>query len=223
LSIYAGSANKKADSMYNDSKPTHPHTEEMASEITMDEVVSPRKALFCIKCKKYVPSNYFMKDDGTVSENVCNRHELEKTLETDGVRYCKECDKYIALDLFPRTAAMSYICKKHKYVADVIRKSKQNEDTHPGRKRRLRQWKMCWADSRTFKHTSLGMSENEIDLEIAKIDQKGTGEYRIMPIDVQKTMTTENCVVVTVEKRKKLMKMVATHDLEAYATMIKEV
>lgn len=164
-----------------------------------------------------------MTADGTLSETVCNRHELEKTLDTDRLRYCKVCDNYIALDLFPSTGAMSYICKKHKYAADVVRKSKQTEDSHPGRKRRMRYWKMCWADSRKFKQASLGMSEKEIDLEIAKIDQKGTGEYRIMPIDVEKIMTTENCIAVTVQKRKKLMKMVATQDLEAYAKMITEI
>ena len=204
-------------------KNPHIHTEEMASEIIKGEVGSPRKALYCIKCKKYVPSNYFTTDDGTVSESVCNRHELEKTLETDGVRYCKECDKYIALDLFPRTGAVSYVCKKHKYAAEVVRKSKQTEDTHPGKKRRLKQWTMCWADSKTFKQASIGMSQNEIDLEIAKIDQKRTGKYRIMPIDVEKILTIDNCVVVTMQKRKNLMKMVSTHDLEAYATMIKKV
>jgi len=67
------------------------------------------------------------------------------------------------------------------------------------------------------------MSQNEINLEIAKINQKGTGEYTIMPMDVEKVMTTKNCVVVTVQKRKKLMKMVAIHDLEAYAKTITEV
>jgi len=205
------------------SKPHHPGTHDMASEIVAGEPALPAKARFCVKCKIYIPINYFVTDDGTLSENVCNRHELEKTLDTNALRYCKVCDNYIALDLFPRTGAMSYVCKKHKYASDVVRRSKQTEDTHPGKKRRLRQWKMSWADSRTFKQASLGMSENEIDLEIAKIDKKGTGEYRIMPIDVEKTMTTENCVVVTVQKRKKLMKMVAIHDLEAYAKTIEEV
>jgi len=56
----------------------------------------------------------------------------------------------------------------------------------------------------------------------AKIDQKGTGEYRIMPIGVEKMMTTENCVAVTVQKRKKLMKLVINEDLEGYAQMIRE-
>jgi len=204
------------------SKISHPAKDDMASEITVEEPALPVKARFCVKCKIYIPMDYFMTDDGTLSETVCNRHELEKTLDTNRLRYCKVCENYIALDLFPRTGAMSYICKKHKYAADVVRRSKETEDSHPGKKRRLRQWKMCWADSRKFKQASLGMSENEVDLEIAKIDQKGTGAYRIMPIDVGKMMTAENCVAVTVQTRKKLMKMVAIDDLEGYAKMITE-
>ena len=195
----------------------------MASEIVAGAAALPAKARYCVKCKIYIPIDYFTTDNGSVSESVCNRHELEKTLDTNRLRYCKVCDNYIALDLFPRTAGMSYICKKHKYAADVVRKSKQTEESHPGRKRRLRHWKMCWADSRIFKQASLGMSQNEIEFEIAKVDQKGTGEYTIMPVDFEKVMTTENCVVVTVQKRKKLMKMVARHDLEAYAKTITEV
>jgi len=201
----------------------HPATPHMASEIVAGQPALPAKARFCVKCKIYIPIHYFVTDDGTLSETVCNRHELEKTLDTKGLRYCKVCDNYIALDLFPRTGAVSYICKKHKYEAEIVRKSKQTEDTHPGKKRRMRQWRKCWADSRTFKQTSIGMSQKEIDLEIAKIDHKGTGKYRIMPIDVEKIITAENCAVVTVQKRKKLMKMVATHDLSAYAKMISEV
>jgi len=195
----------------------------MASDVVTAALAPPPKARFCMKCKAYIPMNFFTTENGTMSENVCNRHEVENTLDMKRLRYCKVCDNYITLDLFPKTGAISYICKKHKYASDVVRRSKQSEESHPGKKRRLRQWKMCWADSRKFKQASLGMSENEVDLEIAKIDQKGTGEYRIMPIDVGKMMTTENCVAVTVQKRKKLMKMVAKDDLEAYAKMIAEI
>ena len=118
---------------------------------------------------------------------------------------------------------MSYICTKHKYATDLVRKSKETEESHPGKKKRLRQWTMCWNDSRKFKQVSIGMSQHEIDSEIAKIDQKGTAQHAVMPIDVEKIITTENCVVVTVEKRKKLMKMVARKDLEGYAKMIAEI
>jgi len=194
----------------------------MLSDVTTAALSPPKKARFCVKCKIYIPINYFVTDDGTVSESVCNRHELEKTLDMKRVRYCKVCDNYIALDLFPRTGAMSYICKKHKYASDVARRSKETEGSHPGKKRRLKQWKRCWTDSRKLKQVSIGMSQIEIDVEIAKIDQKGTGQHAVVPIDVEKVITTENCVVVTTQKRKKLMKMVAMNDLEGYAKMVAE-
>jgi hypothetical protein len=186
------------------------------------EEMAPRKGGYCVKCKKHVPVHYFAWQDGTTHQTTCNRHELEHKLDSDGLRYCKVCDEFIKLDLFPKTGAMSYICKKHKYAADVIRKHKETEESHPGRKRRLRQWKLCWMDSRKFKQLSIGMSQHEIDLEIAKIDQKETGQYAIMPIDIKKVITTENCVVVTTQKRKRLMKMAAMNDLEGYARIIVE-
>jgi len=205
-----------------DSKIPHPGTPDMASEIVVKEAVLPAKARFCVKCKKYVPINYFVTDDGTLSETVCNRHELEKTLDTNGLRYCKVCDNYIALDLFPRTGRTVYICKKHIYARQAVRKSVETEESHPHRKRLLWQWKLCWADSKKFRQRSMGMSQSEIDIEIAKIDNKGDRNHAVMPIDAEKKMTCENCVVVTLEKRKMLMKLVINEDLEGYAQMIKE-
>ena len=70
-----------------DPKIPQPGTPDMASEIVVKEAVLHAKARFCVKCKKYVPINYFMTDDSTLSETVCNRHELEKTLDTKGLRY----------------------------------------------------------------------------------------------------------------------------------------
>jgi len=77
------------------------------------------------------------------------------------------------------------------------------------------------------------MSQQEIDLEIATQappPQGGPlwagpfrGKHAVMPIDVAKIITTANCVVVTAETRKKLMKMVARNDLEGYAKMIAEI
>ena len=123
VSISTRPANNKTHRMCSGSKPPHPGTDDMASEIVAGEPAMPAKARFCVKCRIYIPIDYFMKDDATDSGSVCNRHELEKKLDTNGLRYCKVCNNYIALDLFPRTGAISYICKRHKYAA----KSKETE------------------------------------------------------------------------------------------------
>jgi len=68
----------------------------------------------------------------------------------------------------------------------------------------------------------MGMSQSEIDIEIAKIDDNGGRNHAVMPIDTEKPITCENCVVVTLGKRKMLMKLVIKEDLAAYAQMIKE-
>jgi len=47
--------------------------------------------------------------------------------------------------------------------------------------------------------------------------------YTVMPIDAAKKITPENCVVVTLETRRRLIRFVDENDLEAYAQMIAEI
>jgi len=181
------------------------------------EEMAPKKGGYCVKCKKHVPVEYFVWQDGTTHQTTCNRHELENKLASDGLRYCKMCDEFIKLDLFPKTGRTRYICKKHIYEADSVRKSK------PDQKRRLRQWKMCWADSKKFKQTSIGMTQAEVDVKVSEFDSDAKSAYAVMPIDAGEKITPDNCVVVTLDTRKKLIKIVDAQDLQAYAHMIAEI
>ena len=106
------------------------------------------------------------------------------------------------------------MCKKHIYEADIARNS------NPDKKRRLQQWKMCWADSKKFKQTSIGMTQAEVDDKISDFDSDRKCAYGVMPIDTEKQVTSKNCVVVTLDTRKKLMKFVERQDLKAYNQMI---
>jgi hypothetical protein len=178
------------------------------------EEVAPKKGRYCVKCKKHVPVNYFVWQDGTTHQTMCNRHELEHKLDSDGLRYCKVCDNFIALDLFPKTGRTRYMCKKHIYETDNVRRNK------PDQKRRLRQWKMCWTDSKKFKQTSIGMTQAEVDDKVAEFDSDRKYAYAVMPIDTGGKITPDNCVVVTLETRRRLMRFVDENDLEAYAQMV---
>jgi len=84
--------------MCSGSKTSRTGTDDMASEIIMAEVVSPRKARFCIECKEYFPVECFVGKDCTDDATVCNRHEPAKK----GLRYCRGCTDFITLDLFKR-------------------------------------------------------------------------------------------------------------------------
>jgi len=106
------------------------------------------------------------------------------------------------------------MCKKHIYEADIAR------NNNPDKKRRLQQWKMCWTDSKKFKQTSIGMTQAEVDDKVSEFDSDRKRAYAVMPIDAEKQVTSNNCVVVTLDTRKKLMKFVDRQNLQAYAHMI---
>ena len=183
----------------------------------LPEIATPVKGCYCVKCKKHIPVHYFVWKDGTTNKTTCNRHEMEHKLGSDGIRYCKVCDHFITLDLFPKTGRVRYICKKHIYEADSVRRSK------PDQKRRLQQWKMCWTDSKKFKQNSIGMTQAEVDVKVSEFDSDRKCVYAVMPIDAGKKITPDNCVVVTLDTRRKLIKFVDGQDLEAYAYMIAEI
>jgi len=179
--------------------------------------MAPTQRQYCAKCKKHIDVKYFVWQDGTTHQTTCNRHELKPKIVSPGLRYCNVCDKFIALDLFSKTGKLRYMCKKHIYEADNVRRS------HPDQKRRLQQWKMCWTDSKKFKQTSIGMTQAEIDDKVSEFDSDRKCVYTVLPIDAGKKITLDNCVVVTLETRRRLIRFVDGHDLEAYAHMIAEI
>jgi len=92
----------------------------------------------------------------------------------------------------------------------------------PDKKRRTWQWKMYYSDAKMFKQPSFSMSQKEIELEIRKVDKHATGKYLIMPIDINIPISPLNLTVVSVEQRKKLMKLVRKGDLLEYRRFITE-
>ena len=106
---------------------THPRKRGACTMQERDEEMAPKKGGYCVKCKKHIRVHYFVWKDGTTHQTTCNRHELEHKLDSDGLRYCKVCDNFIKLDLFPKTGRTRYICKKHIYEADNVRRNKPDQ------------------------------------------------------------------------------------------------
>ena len=195
---------------------THPWKKSWAMQETREEMGS-RKGGYCVQCKKHVPVKYFVWQDGTTHPTTCTRHELERRISSDGLRYCSVCDEFVALDLFAKTGRIRYMCKKHIYEAHNVRRNK------PDRKRRMQQWKMCWTDRRRFKQASVGITQAQVDEKVLEFDSDRKCVYTVMPIDAAKKITPENCVVVTLETRRRLIRFVDENDLEAYAQMVAEI
>jgi len=192
-----------------------PGTPDMASEIVVKDAVLPAKARFCVKCKKHLPVACFMSKNGKHDDTLCNQHEPER----NGLRYCRGCEDFVALGLFPK-GPKQFACKKHMNLYGGVQKSKKKQMENPDTRRRTQQWHRCYTDGKKFKLSLPRMGQAAIEVEIRKVDQTGTGNYAVMPINVKLVMSSQNVAVVTLDQRIELWKMVDACDLEEYTRMI---
>ena len=202
-----------------DPKIPQPGTPDMASEIVVKEAVLPAKARFCVKCKEYFPVACFVGKDGTADATLCNRHEPAK----NGLRYCRGCDDYVALDLFPKKTRPGYACKKHFNMHGGGKRAYDKISNNPHKRNLKLQWKRFYNDSVKFKHPKTRMSKREVELEILKVDPSATGNYAVMPVDTRIATGPQNVVIVTLQQRKTLMKKVDMDDTAEYASMVSEI
>ena len=152
----------------------------MASEAVSGEPVLPVKARFCVKCKKHLPVACFMSKDGVHDDTLCNQHEPER----NGLRYCRGCQDFVALALFPK-GPKQFACRKHMNLYGGVQKSKKKQMENPDTRRRTQQWQRCYADGKKFKLSLPRMGQAAIEVEIRKVDKTGTGNYAVMPINVK--------------------------------------
>jgi len=149
---------------------------------------------------------------------ICDRHGAAET----GLRYCRGCDDFVSLDLFPRVRRPGYACRKHVTAFGGAREHRKKRLKDPDTKRRAWQWKMCYNDAKKFSHDHIGICEKDIDFEITKIDKTKSSKFTLMPLEIENIISTKNCVVVTLEQRKNLMKLVNETRLDEYATIVTE-
>ena len=188
----------------------------MMAEVTTAASPSPKKARFCVKCKQYFPVACFVSDDGTDDATICNRHEPAK----NGLRYCRGCDDFVALDLFPKTIRPGYACKKHFYVHGGGKRCYDKISNDTSKNNLKLQWKRFYNDGIKFKHPKLGMCKREVEFEILKVDPSATGNYAVMPVDTTIPTSPQNVVVVTLQQRATLMKKLDRKLTVEYASMV---
>jgi len=178
------------------------------------------KACYCVKCRTFLPVAYFESTEVVVAEGgaICDRHEPEKK----GLRYCKGCDDFVALDLFPRKFRPGYACRKHLTAFGGVRECRKKRMRDPDTKRRAWQWKMCYNDARMFMNSRVAICEKDVDIEITKVDQTKSSKFALMPLDIGKIISVQNSVVVTLEQRKILKKLAHKKKIDEYTTLTTE-
>jgi hypothetical protein len=203
--------------MYSDTQILDPSTDGMLSDVITAAVALPLKARYCVKCKEYFPVACFVAIDGTDDDTVCNRHEPAK----NGLRYCRGCDDFVALHLFPKSTKPGFACKKHVSLHGGGRNAKLKQMSDINKKRRILAWKLCYSDRKIFKQTIIAIRQNEIEIEVLKIDPNPLlGAYAAVPLDCKAIVSPQNIAVVSVMERKKLIKMFKANDFAKYTQTI---
>jgi hypothetical protein len=172
----------------------------------------------CTKCREYFPVACFLLEDGTDDLTLCNRHEPAKK----GLRYCRGCEDFVALDLFPK-GPKQFACRKHMGIFGGAKESKRKQMRNPETKRRTQQWHRCYQDGKKFKNSLPSMGQAEIENEIRKVVSKDAEKYSVMPVDVNITTSSENAVVVTHGQRKRLLKLFDSGDVAEYQRVVGEI
>ena len=184
----------------------------MSCKTHTEETNATAKGRYCVKCKTYVPVANFNTGGETTDSTICNIHACVE----QALRYCRGCDDFIALDLFPRKIRPGYVCRKHMNTHGGGKQTHEKRMADPTRKRLKNQWEMYYRDCRKFKHSCSAMSFDGIELEIKKVYPKGSSIYAVMPVDTTVVVGPQNVVVVTVEQRKMLLKLVKSGALQEY-------
>jgi len=179
-----------------------------------------RKACYCVKCRTFLPVAYFENTEIVEAEGgaICDRHEAEKK----NLLVFKGGDGFVALDLFPRRIAPGYACRKHMTAFGGIRESRQKRMRDPDTKRRAWQWKMCYNDATKFMNKRVAICEKDVDLEITKVDKTKSSKFALMPFDIEKMISVQNSVVVTLEQRKTLKKLAHKKKIHEYTILVTE-
>jgi len=203
-----------------DSNIPHPATPDMASEIVAGQPALPAKARFCVKCKEYFPVACFVSKDGTDDATLCNRHEPAK----NGLRYCRGCNDFVALDLFTKGPTQAFACKKHLTLYGGGREAEHRRMQDVQKKRRIFIWRQCYADRKIFNQATIAIRQNEIEKKVIKINPNPLpGVYAVVPIDCTAIVTPDNIAVVSLKERKKLIKMFRANETKKYTHTVAQI
>ena len=192
-------------------------TDKLQSENMAGNKGPSEKARYCVKCKQFFLVACFLSEDGTDNSTVCNRHESDK----NGLRYCRGCNDFVALKLFPKTTKPGFACKAHVSLHGGGQKAKLKQMSDVNKKRRILAWKLCYTDRILFKQEKIAIRQNEIEDEVMKVDPTPLpGVYAVVPIDCTAMVSPQNIAVVTMKERKTLIKLFQANNIDTYAETI---
>ena len=139
--------------------------------------------------------------------------------DLDNHRYCRYCHALQPLSVFPK-GKRRYVCRLH--IWQCIKKQHQARvlaDAH--RKMLFKQWQRCYRDARSFKHTRIDVTQDDLAKLLKPTVCADPGLCTaVMPRDPVRTLRCDNAVVVPNRTRRLLLNIHRQHGPKAYTAAL---
>ena len=150
----------------------------------------------------------------------CGASTRKAIPDLDGRRYCRHCCALQPLSAFPK-GKRRYVCRRH--VWQCVKKQHRARilaDVH--RKMLFKQWQRCYADARTFQHTRIRVTQEDLAelIRAARPADTDPAVVAVVPCDPERVLCRDNAVVVHNEARLALLLVRRRHGSEAYAAAL---
>jgi len=130
-------------------------------------------------------------------------------------------EENVQIEVLTKGPASYFACKQHLTVHGVQKNAKKQQMTDVDRKHQMLAFRMCNNDRKIFKQNTIGIRQNDIEVEVIKIDAKSLQDvYAVVPIDCTEIVSPHNIAVVSRKERKMLIHMFQANDIMKYSQTI---
>jgi len=133
-------------------------------------------------------------------------------------------EENVQIEVLTKGPASYFACKQHLTIHGVQKNAKKKQMTDVDRKRQKLAFRMCNNDRKIFKQSTIGIRQNDIEVEVIKIDAKSLQDvYAVVPIDCTEIVSPHNIAVVSRKERKMLIHMFQANDIMKYSQTIRHI
>ena len=155
----------------------------------------------CFVCQDFQPVNQFSK----ALDNVCQQHD--KVPGTGEMRFCRSCKQCLPLNRFP-SGQRRFLCR----LCMWDRTGKAAKIRYRKRRSHIqRLWSMLYTDRAVFNQSHVGLTQGDIEklLTMGSYTVSDSAGLAVVPLDPRIPLCIENAVLVTRERRRKLLGILA--------------
>ena len=127
-------------------------------------------------------------------------HRLKKVPKVPGCMYCKVCEKHLPVSMFRLDGRSRFYCLEHLKIHE-----KNVRYTHPVKRAVVFLRQRAWNDLRWMGQERVGLSSQDMRNLLEEDQVQFCNDWAFVPRNPTAMMTTDNVMLVSNVKRRKLM------------------